>query len=195
MAQTTTTLPDGYQLYFEMDLQKDRKLALRVNGLALLLAAVLLVLGLLWHSWREWMNTDHFFLRSIVLIVGMIGYLFLHEWVHGIFMKHFSGVKAQYGFTGLYAYAGSGAYFNRKQYIIIAMAPVVIWGVVLLACMLAVGGVFDSDWESIRCSRRFLCCLEHAKDAGRNSGTGQRRFHACVCTGTKTIRFYQNGKA
>ena len=29
MAQTTTTLPDGYQLYFEMDLQKDRKLALR----------------------------------------------------------------------------------------------------------------------------------------------------------------------
>ena len=138
MAQTTTTLPDGYQLYFEMDLQKDRKLALRVNGLALLLAAVLLVLGLLWHSWREWMNTDHFFLRSIVLIVGMIGYLFLHEWVHGIFMKHFSGVKAQYGFTGLYACAGSGAYFNRKQYIIIAMAPVVIWGAVLLACMLAV---------------------------------------------------------
>jgi ribonuclease Z len=30
---------------------------------------------------------------------------------------------------------------------------------------LVLGGVFDSDWESIRCSRRFLCCLEHAKDA------------------------------
>ena len=138
MVQTTTTLPDGYQLYFEMDLQKDRKLALRVNGLALLLAAVLLMLGLLWYSWREWMNTDHFFLRSIVLIVGMIGYLFLHEWVHGVFMKRFSGVKAQYGFTGLYASAGFAAYFHQKKYIIIAMAPVVVWGAVLLVCMLAV---------------------------------------------------------
>jgi hypothetical protein len=55
----------------------------------------------------------------------------LHELVHGIFMKHYSGVKPKYGFTLLYAYAGSTAYFNKKSYIIIALAPVVIWGIVL----------------------------------------------------------------
>jgi hypothetical protein len=31
----------------------------------------------------------------------------------------------------MYAYAGSEAYFNKKSYIIIALAPVVIWGAVL----------------------------------------------------------------
>lgn len=39
--------------------------------------------------------------------------------------------------TGLYAYAGSEAYFTKKRYFIIALAPVAVWGVVLLAlCML-----------------------------------------------------------
>lgn len=43
----------------------------------------------------------------------------------------------RYGFTGLYAYAGSEAYFTKKRYFIIALAPVAVWGVVLLAlCML-----------------------------------------------------------
>jgi hypothetical protein len=64
-------------------------------------------------------------------MLGYIAYIVLHELVHGIFMKHFSGVKPKYGFTLMYAYAGSEAYFNKKSYIIIALAPVVIWGAVL----------------------------------------------------------------
>lgn len=52
-------------------------------------------------------------------------------------MKYFSGAPVRYGFTGLYAYAGSEAYFTKKRYFIIALAPVAVWGVVLLAlCML-----------------------------------------------------------
>ena len=52
-------------------------------------------------------------------------------------MKYFSGAPVRYGFTGLYAYARSEAYFTKKRYFIIALAPVAVWGVVLLAlCML-----------------------------------------------------------
>lgn len=70
--------------------------------------------------------------------VGMVVYMILHEFVHGILMKKFSGVKPKYGFTGLYAYAGSTAYFDRKHYIIIALAPIVIWGIVLAVLQFAV---------------------------------------------------------
>lgn len=56
----------------------------------------------------------------------------LHKLINGIFMKAFSGKKPCYGFTLLYAYAGSDAYFGRVLYVIIALAPVVIWGAVLL---------------------------------------------------------------
>lgn len=61
----------------------------------------------------------------------MVLYIVLHELVHGIFMKRFSGIKPNYGFTLMYAYAGSTAYFNKKHYIIIALAPIVVWGIVL----------------------------------------------------------------
>ena len=64
-------------------------------------------------------------------MLGYIAYIVLHELVHGVFMKCFSGIKPKYGFTLMYAYAGSSAYFNKKSYIIIALAPVVIWGAVL----------------------------------------------------------------
>ena len=98
----TLTLPDGYAGLCSIDLQKDKRLALLINGLA-----------------------------------GYAAYVVLHELVHGVCMKYFSGAPVRYGFTGLYAYARSEAYFTKKRYFIIALAPVAVWGVVLLAlCML-----------------------------------------------------------
>ena len=42
----------------------------------------------------------------------------------------------------MYAYAGSDAYFNKKQYVIIALAPVVFFGVVFLLLNL----FLPSEW-------------------------------------------------
>ncbi len=71
-------------------------------------------------------------IKTAVLVVGIILYLFLHEWTHGILMKLYGGVKPKYGFTGLYAYAGSTAFFDKKEYGIIALSPIVLLGVLLL---------------------------------------------------------------
>jgi len=55
-----------------------------------------------------------------------------HEFIHGAFFKRYSGRKAKYGFAGLYAYAGSDAYFNKRQYLVIGLSPVILLGIVLL---------------------------------------------------------------
>ncbi len=47
-------------------------------------------------------------------------------------MKLCGTKKVKYGFTGLYAFAGSDDYYGKAAYIFIALAPVVLWGVVLL---------------------------------------------------------------
>ena len=136
MAATTTSLPTGCREICHIDLQKDKKLMLLVNLLAL---AIMLIMGGIGHrlvpleTLFDMESLALYALRFIVLIGGIIIYLVLHELVHGIFMRGFSGVRPHYGFTGLYAYAGNTAYFNKKHYIIIALAPVVIWGIVLAA--------------------------------------------------------------
>lgn len=137
-----STLPEGYAESFKLDLQKDRKTMLLVNGVALVLMLLFALLG----HWIVPITTlfsmeqgmGMYFARFVTLIVGYVVYMVLHELVHGICMKYYSGVKPHYGFKGMYAFAGSNAYFCKKAYIIIALAPVVVWGVVLGALCAAV---------------------------------------------------------
>lgn len=130
-------LPEGYKERLHIDLQKDKKLAFIVNALGVVAAVVMYVLGHMFSPSEKSMfdmsqGMTGYWIRFGSMIVGMFAYLILHELVHGIFMKHFSGIKPSYGYSGLYAYAGSKAYFKKSSYIIIALAPVVIWGIVLL---------------------------------------------------------------
>ena len=58
-------------------------------------------------------------------------------------MKAAGGKQVKYGFTGMYAFAGSSKdYFPKRQYICIALAPVVLWGIIL-----AVLQIFLHGWE------------------------------------------------
>lgn len=138
----TLTLPDGYAGAVQhRPGQKDKRLALLINGLALLIALPLVFLGNRIVPLRTLFSMDDgfgfYFLRLGMLTAGYAAYVVLHELVHGVCMKYFSGAPVRYGFTGLYAYARSEAYFTKKRYFIIALAPVAVWGVVLLAlCML-----------------------------------------------------------
>jgi len=70
-------------------------------------------------------------LRFGVLAVSAVAYIILHELVHVIAMKICGTQKVKYGFTGLYAFAGSEDYYDKRSYIFIALAPVVLWGVLL----------------------------------------------------------------
>ena len=127
-------LPQGHRQILTIDLQKNKKLALMVNGLALLIAAAMIAVALpLVPIGSIFVNDDlrGILIKLAVMYGGMFVYIILHEAVHGIVMRRFSAAKVRFGFTGLYAYAGSDAYYCRKHYIIIALAPIVVWGVVL----------------------------------------------------------------
>ena len=108
-------LPDGYEKTLTLDLQKDTKLALVVNGLAVGIAAVMLAAGFLL------MPVFTIFASLPVLaafLVCTVLYMVLHELVHG---------------------AGSSEYFKKVAYIVVALAPLVVWGAVFLALNLALG--------------------------------------------------------
>ncbi|MBQ1341997.1 MAG: DUF3267 domain-containing protein [Erysipelotrichaceae bacterium] len=140
-------LPENYETSLELNLQKDKKTALKVNGLAVGLTFILMLIGIAIHPLNFDLDTDEafksFIIKMIVISISYIAYIILHEFTHGIAMKHYGGRKVQYGFTGLYAYAGSrDDYFDRYAYIRITLAPLVIWGIVFLILNI----VLPKDW-------------------------------------------------
>ncbi|MBQ8174638.1 MAG: DUF3267 domain-containing protein [Clostridia bacterium] len=131
----STELPTGYREILSVDLQKNKKLAVLVNVSAAVIAVLLAVLGHFHISILSLFDLSHGFLpylaRFGVLAVASVAYIVLHELVHGVTMKLFGCPRVKYGFTGLYAFAGSDCYFGKWPYIAIALAPVVLWGIVL----------------------------------------------------------------
>ncbi|MBR0447644.1 MAG: DUF3267 domain-containing protein [Clostridia bacterium] len=137
-----TELPSGYREIDSIDLQKNKKLSLLVNGVALLIALVMAIpmhfvvpMTTLFDMSQGY---GAYFLRFGVLMAAIVVYMVLHELVHGITMKMCGTKKIKYGFTGVYAFAGSNDYYDKRSYIVIALAPIVVWGVVLLVLNLLV---------------------------------------------------------
>ena len=140
------TLPENYRQIFSVDLQKDTKLALLINVFALLIAAVLVVPMHFYIPISTLFDMEKglgaYILRFGVLLLALVAYMVLHELVHGITMKLCGTKKVRYGFTGLYAFAGSEDYYDKRSYIAIALAPVVVWGVVLAV----VNALVSAEW-------------------------------------------------
>ena len=130
-------LPEDYGEIYSLNLQKDKRTAIIVNLLALAIAAVMAVSMNFFVPVTSVFDMSggivRYFLRLAALIVLMVLYMVLHELVHGVAMKLCGTKRVKYGFTGLYAFAGSEDYYDKKSYIFIALAPIVLWGTVLAA--------------------------------------------------------------
>ena len=134
-------LPKEYTEIYSIDLQKNKRLALLINLLCLAIAAVFAIPAHFYipitSLYDRSQGTVAYAVRFSVLLIGMILYIVLHELVHGITMKVFGTKKVKYGFKGLYAFAGSDDYYDKKSYITIALAPIVVWGLILaVTCVL-----------------------------------------------------------
>lgn len=128
-------LPKGYREIYAIDLQTDKKMALIVNLIAMAIALVLVVPMLFVVPIAGLFDMTEgqgaYMIRFAALIGLMLVYMVLHEFVHGITMKLYGTKKVKYGFTGMYAFAGSDDYYSKGAYIVIALAPVVLWGAVI----------------------------------------------------------------
>lgn len=144
--KATMTLPENYEEILSVDLKNNKRLALFVNLLAVGIAVIFAVIGAFSVPIAALFDMSRglgiYALRFLVMFAGTVAYIVLHELVHGIFIRLFSHEKPFYGYTGLYAYAGSHAYFGKVEYIVIALAPIVVWGIVLaILCFL-----LDAAW-------------------------------------------------
>ncbi|MBQ3005815.1 MAG: DUF3267 domain-containing protein [Clostridia bacterium] len=129
------SLPEGYSEIYSVDLKKNKKLSLFVNAAALIIAVGMVIPMHFYVPITTIIDMEKglgaYCIRFASLLVLMVLYIVLHEVVHGISMKICGTKKIKYGFTGVYAFAGSDDYYDKKSYIFIALAPIVLWGIVL----------------------------------------------------------------
>lgn len=134
--QALPELPAGYAAGGTVDLSKNRWLAIAVN-----LAAVGLffVFGWLFVAVAVWLRPDW---RSLALtvtgpgqLVGLLAAMLalvalqvtLHELIHGLFFRLFTGARPRYALKLMYAYAAAPDwYLPRNQHLVTALAPLVL---------------------------------------------------------------------
>ncbi len=144
-------LPEGYGEILQIDLQKDQRAALKVNAASAAVMIGLIILGHLIVPISAFVPVGSFgaFLgRMAVLLGSYLAYIILHELTHGAVMKAVGGGKVLFGFTGLYAFAGSREdYFDKTAHRCIALAPLTLWGIIFgILCFTVPRDLFWIFW-------------------------------------------------
>jgi len=133
----TQHLPPHYTVKLKIDLKNNKRQFYLVYAISFLILAVFLVpvcffvpIAPLFEGLTSG-DPLPVLLRLGTLCAGLFAYILLHELVHGVFIRIFTGKRARYGFSLAFAYAYSDCYFAKWPYLTIALAPVLFWGTVL----------------------------------------------------------------
>jgi len=143
MTISTKTLPQGYGPSGEIDLGKNKKLAIILYIIAFLVTVLsFYLLAGFAALMRPGLMTSS---GSITLTMGVIllglGIILMtvHELIHGAFFWVFTRNRPVFGVHLLYAFAGAPAwYIPIRQYALVTLGPLVIIGVAGMLFMLIV---------------------------------------------------------
>jgi len=132
--RATNIRPENATLTYSLNLLENRR---AFWSLQILSIAGFGIFGVLFVWWTIYVRPDwlQLFSRRIairvwdVFLVALIFVVFigLHELIHGAFFWIFSHSRPRFGIGGGYAFAAApGWFFPRGQYLIVALAPLVI---------------------------------------------------------------------
>lgn len=127
--KVTRKLPENYQVSFNFDIKNDLRLALALNtaaiGLFLLVyPAISWVVSHLRPDIPGGLDLDQ--MEGVVLAVGILMVMILHEMLHGLFFWLFTKTRPVFGATLFYAYASApGWYLPALPFTVTGLAPLV----------------------------------------------------------------------
>ncbi|MFJ6303195.1 DUF3267 domain-containing protein [Pseudarthrobacter oxydans] len=153
----TVELPPDYRPHRTVNLKKDGKFPAAVQGIfvlvALLAVSAALLLGLpLGSGWSPLVTVP-------VTLLACLAYMAAHEAAHGVVLQLLTRVRPTYAVRFPFLTTGNRAYLTRRTAVVVALAPCIVWGGVLLAALLTV----PADY---RITMYVLLALNFAGSAG-----------------------------
>lgn len=126
-------LPPGYGARTKIDLKTDRRIAAGIQAAFVAIAAALvglaLVLGLpLSSGFSIWVTTA-------MTVAACLGYMVVHELTHAGLLRLFSAMRPTIALRFPYLIVGGRTYLNRRSFLLVDLAPVILWGLVLVTLL------------------------------------------------------------
>ncbi|MGB2896267.1 MAG: DUF3267 domain-containing protein [Anaerolineales bacterium] len=143
MNASTTTLPEGYAQIGEINLKKNKRLAVALNLLAFFVAVLCFFMLTSFAAYvRPGVITTSGTITvggTVVVAVLVVLLLTVHELIHGLFFWVFTCSRPVFALRLFYAYAGAPDwYIPTRQFAAVAVGPLVIIDAVGLLLMLVV---------------------------------------------------------
>lgn len=129
-------LPDTYGEHRTVDFKNDKKFAVAIRALFVAIALVAVGAALLLHLPLEagWSPI----LTIPVTLVACLIYMAAHEATHGVVLQLLTKMKPLYAVRFPFLTTGNHSYLTRRSAVIVALAPAVLWGIVLIAALFTV---------------------------------------------------------
>jgi len=143
MTTSTKTLPEGYAQSGEINLKKNKRLAIILNIVSVFVAvpSFFLLASFAALARPGMMNTSGTITVGVLaVVVGLVVMLLtIHELIHGFFFWVFTRSRPVFALRLFYAYAGAPDWhIPTRQYAFVTVGPLVIIGAVGLLLMLLV---------------------------------------------------------
>ena len=139
MVVNTNVLPPEYDSRTAVDL-KDRKVAAAIQ-LVFVVVAVVMVGGALLLDFPMSSGGNAWVTISVAVVLCVV-YMAVHELTHAVLLWAFSRVRPTVALRIPYLAVGGRGYLNRRSFVIVALAPVTLWGIVLVTLLFALPSQF-----------------------------------------------------
>lgn len=136
MLRGTLDLPADYRLTRTLDLTKNRKLSAPIVTLA-----ALSILGTTAISVATRVTLDSTWnpvVTVAVTLVACFAYMAAHEATHGAVLRLSTGIRPTFALRFPFLTTGCSAFLTRRAAVVVALAPSVLWGIVLAVALFVV---------------------------------------------------------
>lgn len=132
--QDSAELPSTYGAQRTVDLKRDKGLAVAVQAVFVLVALLAVGVALLaGPSLRtDWSPV----LTITVTLLACLLYMWAHEATHGLVLQALTRARPTYAVRFPFLTTGNRAYLTRRSAVVVALAPCVVWGIVLVVALL-----------------------------------------------------------
>jgi len=128
-------LPEGYKAIKSID-AKDKKTIIWFNLVAIIMM-VIAALPFLVLKPVDMSNRDMYIPFVLIVSIGMIAYIILHELTHGLIYKIYTKQKLTFGLTLFVAFCGvPNIYVSKKVSLVSVLAPFVLYSVILIPTLI-----------------------------------------------------------